>query len=218
MLIFAVAIIAVCMSDMTLRLVTSHVGQNDQVTIDIHALFGLLRRRYTVPMIKFKGLMKGLMLHAEKVNRNQGVVLNQASEMITIDKVQEYYRNVQNLIAHFVDFNEWMSKTLHRIKFTKLNWTTYIGFGDAAETAIATGLVWSLKTSLLGYIARFIRLKTVPSLAVHPSYNQPQLTTEIVGEAKIRMGYVFVAGFMFLVRILRAKGGFRTWQKVLFKV
>lgn len=218
LLMIAAGIIAVCMSNMTLRLVMSHISQNDQLTVDIHALYGLLRRRYTIPMIKFKGFMKGFVMHAEKVNRNQGVVLEQTDEMITIDKVKEYYSNFKNLIEHFVGFNEWVSRTLQRIKFTKLNWTTYIGFGDAAETAIATGLAWSLKTSLLGYIAQYIRLKVVPSLAVHPSYNQPQLSTEIVGEAKIRMGYVIVGACMFLVRIVRAKGGFRTWQRALFKV
>lgn len=121
------------------------------------------------------------------------------------------------MLAHTAELVEWTKSVLSRTVCTELSWVTRIGLGDAADTAVTTGVVWGIKTSILGYLLRFVRLEARPSLNVQPQFNRTMFSTEAVCKFKLKALYAVYAGFRLLVRILRAKGGLRTWRKIWFK-
>nr|WP_253298263.1 DUF2953 domain-containing protein [Paenibacillus sp. MSJ-34] len=98
-----------------------------------------------------------------------------------------------------------------------MNWSTDIGIGSAADTAIATGVVWAVKSVAAGWAAATFRFMQNPQLAVYPQFHTPQFATELDCIAKIRFGQAIVAGLALIVRVLKVKGGLRTWQNILFK-
>lgn len=215
----ALIIIAVIVSfsHLTVKIFASRVKENDRLYIQLHALYGIIRLRYEVPAIKFKGLDKGLKVQTKGLDEKSSEHLNETKEIINWEKIQEAYRKFKIFLSQVDNYAAWMKSTLSRFKISQMVWITRIGAGDAPETALLTGVLWSVKSTLLGYLLRHVRLQTEPEIQVQPQYNRTLFTTEVTCIAKIRLGYAMVAGLMLLVRTMKVKGGFKTWQNILSK-
>ncbi|RTE10505.1 DUF2953 domain-containing protein, partial [Paenibacillus whitsoniae] len=92
-----------------------------------------------------------------------------------------------------------------------------VGLGDAPETAITTGAVWGIKSSLIGFGARYVQMTAKPMVNVVPLYNQKQFATELHMKGRIRMWWVLKAGIRLVVRAAKVKGGLRTWVQLVLK-
>lgn len=202
-------------SDIKLRVRFSRVGGDDQITVDVKALYGLLRPRYSVPMLNWNE--NGLQVKTESAGATNRQKTNNQKLTITRDWVEAFFDRARAMLAYTVKLTEWGKNVMARVRCTEVRWDTQVGLGDAADTAITTGIVWGLKTSLLGYLFRHVRLKTKPLLHVQPQFNRMQFETKAVFQFKIKTVFAVYAGFLLVHRILRVKGGFRYWRKLLFK-
>ncbi len=110
-----------------------------------------------------------------------------------------------------------MKQTLAKVECTELKWITRVGVGDAPETAITTGAIWGIKSSLLGFSIRYVKLTAKPRIDVIPQYNEKQFSTEFRFAGRIRVWFVVVAGVRLLVRAAKVKGGIRTWIQIALK-
>lgn len=203
-------------SDMLLKVRFSHTKGDDHITLDARGLYGLMRFRYVVPVLYWAE--NGLSLKTEIVNRNSGKgLMGDDNITITRDKVEDFFLKTRQMLAYTARLLEWTKGVLARTVCTEISWVTRVGLGDAADTAVTTGVVWGLKTSLLGFLFRYIRLEAKPVLSVQPQFNRMQFSTEGTCVLKIKVLYALYAVFMLLYRILRVKGGLKTWRKLLFK-
>ncbi|GIP32340.1 DUF2953 domain-containing protein [Paenibacillus sp. J2TS4] len=220
-LFLAAALIVVAVivfsSHLTFKLYVSRVRENDKIYIQLNALFGMIRLKYEVSALMFKSLEKGLKMKTSQINENKATKMNDTEDLINLDKIKQYYHNFKVFLSQISNYWEWMKGTLSRVKIKRLEWSTHVGAGDAPETAVLTGVVWSLKASLLGYLQQYVRLQSEPKINVQPQYNRTLFTTEVVCIAKIRLGYAIVAGLMLLIRMMKVKGGIKTWQTILSK-
>ncbi len=216
MLIFAV-IILVLFSYIRGEFYFSKVKDNEQMYLDIKALFGWIRFRFVIPVIQFVNFSEGIMIKAETVNKNQTSLLSKGKHNINKDRIMQYYNKVQLILENTFHLYEWMKQSLAQVQCTKLTWNTRIGVGDAPETAITTGIVWGLKSSLLGFIFQYVQLHTHPRVQVNPQYNSQQFSTEVSFAGRIRLGYAILAGFRLLLQISKVRGGFKNWYKTLIK-
>lgn len=195
---------------------TREADDDDQFYVQIRALFGALRYRYSLPIINFEGMKRGVSLQREKTTNTP---MPDTKDQTTVNRKDIVYRFEQSkeLISHVLGFHRWLMSTLKRTHCSQISWITKVGLDDAAETAIATGMIWGLKTSILGVLFNHIQLEAQPQLAVVPHFNQPQFKTSFDCIIMIRLGYAMLAGLHLLVRIYKVKGGIRTWQNILSK-
>ncbi|CQR48135.1 hypothetical protein BN1058_02483 [Paraliobacillus sp. PM-2] len=63
-------------------------------------------------------------------------------------------------------------KHLKKITLEIIQWDTTIGMEDAASTGIFTGLLWSIKGSLLAILDQSFHLKEVPVIQVHSDFEK----------------------------------------------
>ncbi|MMZ63313.1 hypothetical protein D1872_255590 [compost metagenome] len=111
-----------------------------------------------------------------------------------------------------------MRNTLKRVTIRSLDWSTHIALSDAAHTATLTGVLWGVKSVLVGFLSYHITLLQRPELVVVPVFgSRPLFTTELRCIAQIRCGYAIYAGLVLIVRVLQVKGGIRKWLNILFK-
>ncbi|MCD1260758.1 DUF2953 domain-containing protein [Paenibacillus athensensis] len=195
----------------------SRVRDNDQLTVQIKALSGLIRYKFEVPVIQFKSFSRGVLVKAEAVNETRSKLKEENQEHITKHKIERFYRQAREIVEHTLSFSDWMKQTLAHVECTSLTWNTRVGVGDAPETAITTGLVWTLKSSLLGFVFRWIDMQTKPRVMVEPLYNALEFTTMLRVRGRIRAGMALWSGLRLLVRIIREKGGLRTWYRLVVK-
>lgn len=190
-------------------------GSDDIITYDIRALLGLIRYRVKVPIIQFKGFKQGIDLTAEMIKPSSNQKTGNFDEMFDVDKIKQYVRRFQLLKDHFDGFGAWLHQVITYIHCDQLDWKTRVGIGDAAGTAIATGSVWSVKSTLVGFLCSKIKLKTDPALIVAPQYNKIIFATEGVGVFKMRHCHALKVNISFVYRILKVKGGVRAWYRFL---
>lgn len=211
------AAVAACFSLLQFQIHFRHEAKNNDFSVSVKGLWGLIRYTYKAPKINFFSIDDGVLVKTEQDWGNGQAPGTDSKKRITLSKVRESFNMSRTLMAHFFQFSKWLTQTLAHVRCTRLYWNTRLGFGDAPDTAIGTGVVWGLKTSLLGYAFKFIRLDTKPTLNVVPQYHENLFTTEIKCLLQIRLGYALAAGLFFLIRIMKVKGGIKTWQRVLFK-
>lgn len=214
---FIVLAISACVSDIEIHFHFNKIQKDDNIAVKIRMLYGLIKLRYDIRQIKYKGLDLGFFL---KKSRKDNVLVGHESQdklQIDWDKVQTFLENAQILLRHTEDLTRWIKNTLIRFRCNYLVWSTQIGFNDAADTAVASGFIWSGKGLLVGGLSHLIKLQKMPELSVQPHFNSPQFSTELRCIAKIRFGYAIFAGVILLVRVVKVKGGLKSWQSTLFK-
>lgn len=216
LVVMIVMIIATLFSRVRAHIVYSRESEDDHFYVQIKALFGAIRYRYSLPTIKFEGLKQGVSLETEKTTN---IPMPDSKDQIKIDRedIVSRYEKFRELISHVLGFHRWLLSTLKHTHCSQISWITNVGLDDAAETAITTGMIWGLKTSILGIIFNHIQLEAQPQLAVVPQFNNPQFQTHFDCIIRIRLGYAMFAGLHLLVRIYKVKGGIRTWQNILSK-
>jgi hypothetical protein len=216
-LVVVIAIIVVLCSYMRGEFYFSRVKDNDTLSVEMRGLFGLVRYRYVIPIIQFKGFTQGILIKSEKVTQQSAKLKDETREHITKDKVITFYKETKDVLVHTLNLYGWMKMTLAKVECTELKWITRVGLGDAPETAITTGAVWGIKSSLLGFTVRYVKLIAKPRIDVIPQYNEKQFATEFRFAGRIRVWFAVTAGIRLLYRAAKIKGGIRTWIQYALK-
>jgi hypothetical protein len=195
----------------------SRVKDNDHITVIVRALFGLFRYRVHIPTIDFRNLADGIMVkHKANSNALPGAAVTDKTH-IDREWVMQFYDRMQIIVKNIFNLMEWTKDTLAHVECTYVRWHTRVGIGDAPETAVVTGLLWGVKSSLLSFVMGRICLKAQPDVQVVPQYNQQLFATDLACKAQIRLGYVLKAGVRLAVRMMRGQGNLKTWQQILFR-
>jgi hypothetical protein len=211
-----IAAMALCIwfSSITATFTFHRVLNDDRLAFKIRALFGLVRYQYIIPSIQFRGLFDGVMIKT-KANTS-GTKAEQDHQQIDLPKINEFYRTGKRLIQHAEGFSDWLTAVLTDWRCIHLRWHTHIGLGDAPDTAVAVGLAWGAKCSLLHYALNHVQLQTQPDLAVIPQYNRNHFSTNLLVIGRIRLGNALIDTAFLLWRIWKVRGGVSTWRKILF--
>ncbi|MDF2964569.1 MAG: hypothetical protein K0S39_6304 [Paenibacillus sp.] len=215
--IAVVLLVMMVLSNIKVSFTIKRDKSDDDIVLDVHGLFGLIKKRIAIPIIKFKNFTEGIGVKTEYVDKKENQLVHGADKDITKRLIKEAFENVRELLTHCFEFNEWLLDTLGHVRCTRIFWKTNVGVGDAPETALTTGMVWGLKSSLLGFVFRFIKLDARPEIIVMPHFNEVKFSTEVICYAQIRFFYVLQAGLHLIYRILNVKNGLKSWQKVFFK-
>jgi hypothetical protein len=209
-------------SRITLSLVVLMANDDGRLTLQLKALFGLVKYRLDIPAIDMKGWLGGLVLKGERSNLSVADETTMRSGQreidITLQKMMKAYRAVKRLVQATRDYSEWVDGLLRQWKCTRFRWVTRVGLGDAPATAVASGVLWSLKTAFVGYASRRTRMAARPELSVVPQFNQLQFSLDIAYIGHIRLGRALIAALSLLMRILKVKGGMIIWRNMLRKL
>lgn len=217
-LIAAILWIIILFSYIRVKFKYSRKHDNDMIQYEIKALLGIIQLSFEVPIIKFQGVNQGLEVKSDIKLENLETELIDTDDKITTQKAFNFYNQIKTLRNHVYRFSDWLFITLSKLKCTHLHWHTHIGIGEAPGTAVTTGIVWGIKTNLLGYVFKKIHLETVPEIQVNPEFNRSYFSTVLISEIKIRHFHAFLAPIRLLIRILKVKGGLRVWIKALYRL
>ena len=209
-------VLGIILSELEVKLHMRRVREDDNLIIRFRWLYGLVRYSIEIPSMRWKG-RRGLELKQKHVNDRKDQVLNEMKPRIDGELIMKDYRKLMTLLRSTFELSRWFKETLKHVRCHELNWHTQLGAGDAVETATVTGLAWSLKGSLIGFLSNYIKLSVQPRLHITPYYNESKFAMQLDCIFKIRTGYAIVAGMLLLMRILRIKGGMRVWRNILFK-
>ncbi|WP_138492994.1 DUF2953 domain-containing protein [Paenibacillus pinistramenti] len=221
-LLAAVLILLIAAAMRSKITVSVHVrkqNEDDQIHADMRALFGLVKVHYEVPKIKFDSLKKGFKVQTERETNVPGMSGQTPNEQhIGTEKIHRWSEIYKQLLQSTDGLKQWMDATLKHLNVIKLEWLTDFSMQEADHTAVASGLLWSVKNFVVGGLSFRVRMKNPPSVEVKPSFGaSPHFTSQLDCIAQIRLGHAMYAGLTLITRVLKVKGGTKQWLNILFK-
>ncbi|WP_429844015.1 DUF2953 domain-containing protein [Brevibacillus sp. FIR094] len=187
----------------------SREGDNDQLDITI-AAWGIIRRKYEIPILLLKMTEGGPELVAEVETIQQGFKIRDRVKDFTRKQVKRWYHNYRDLLERVRDLLPMLKDLSNQIRCTKFEWHTWMGTGQAAETGALTGLIWGVKSIIVGIFSHSVSLRTMPAMSVHPVWNQSLLHTKVHIVLKFYFGHFFYYGLKVVLRIRSSK--LQKWQ------
>lgn len=214
--LLVLAMILVLSSSIDFRIRCYKHGKNDLLELDVTTLFGLIKLHYELPRLVFKGLEQGVIGKFKETGTATKGVDTVKEEQFDKERIEHWRENVQLAVKSTRGLKKWFKETLSHVKISKLDWSTDFSLGDAADTAIASGAVWGLKWSIVGFISQWVKLKHNPRVFVKPVFqDEHSFSMEFVCEGKLSVSYTVYALLQLLLRVLRETGGISKWRKLL---
>jgi len=187
----------------------SREGDNDQLEITI-AAWGIIRRKYEIPILLLKMTETGPELVAKVETIQHGSKLREKVKDFTRRQVKIWYRNYRDLLERVRDLLPLLKDLFKQIRCTKLEWHTLLGTGQAAETGALTGLIWGVKSLIVGILSHSISLQAMPAMSVQPVWNQALLHTKVQAVLHFYLGQFVFSALKVFLRIRKSKQ--RKWQ------
>jgi hypothetical protein len=213
LVLFLLAVVVwISLTHLEVHLYCSRVKDNDHFFAEFKVLGGLFSRRLEVPFVEYRGIFGGILVKMWTLGAPQDQLQDVQKQRLTPERISDMYRWGKRLLKHVKEFTKWLHHTLTHVKCSEFRWDTRLGIGDAAETALATGMLWAVKSTLFGYIFQYVHLETKPMLSIKPQYNHMEFSTEFSCHANIRIGFLIFSLLVLVWRIMKSKGGLKTWQ------
>jgi len=212
--VIVILIIAAAMSNITCSVRYKKEGSDDRAEVDIRMLFGMVRFHYEMPKLKFENMKKGFLLKLEKQNslNRSG---NATHMRINKRKIELWGEEVRILLRSTVSLKKWLQHTFAHVRIHELDWSTRFSTGEAEWTAVASGVLWSIKTTLVGWLSFQVRMKKNPHLNVIPEFgDEMSFSTEFYCVSRLSFGYAMYASFILMSRILQVDGGLKRWFRL----
>lgn len=191
--------------------------QDDEIQIKVVALYGLVKIRFNIPVIKIKQRYPGVEVQAEAEAAKSDIASVKIRNTITPNTIMQLFQRARKRIREVYGLLEWTKQTLQYVRCEQIQWQSKLGTGDAAETGVLTGVAWGVKTSILGFGLKYLDLRTIPKLNVVPLYEQRHFYSELHCILRIRVAHAMLQGIRFIPRWIKGKGGEGKWQNILFR-
>jgi len=209
---FAILLIIVAVSKVRILVMYWKEGKDDSVSMSISALFGRVRFEYKVPLIALKPKLAGIRI---RVSEQQS---KDPEKEWSIDEIRAAIRNFKVLISYMKQYREWISESSKHVHIESLRWQLHCGLGDAPQTGVASGILWGLMGSIISAASRKVTFDCRPDLQLIPVYQDvPVFRTEVSVRAAIRVYWLFVIVSMMVWRVLKRRGGWKVWYKILIR-
>ncbi len=186
-----------------------HNEENNHIKIKMMVLFGLISYTYNVPFIKVDEENPSLVVKSNtKVGSSDNkTTTSEQKTRITPHDVMEKIRQAKEFLEHVVNLRGIVKRFINHITIHKLEWNSSFGLGDAAGTGMATGVLWSLKGSIVGILAHYMRLKSKPVIDITPHFLENVVRTNVICIFSFRIGHAILGGLRVVKYWKSAKGG-----------
>ena len=175
-----------------------HDKKTDRLTIYVSTVAGLIRFKRTFSILEFDVDDRNVRIE-ETTTHSFSEKQNQKKRQITQDQLKSGQQKGQRLKTNIVGLYQIITAFLSHVHCERLTWHSIVGTGDAAETGVLTGLLWSLKSVILGWGSQFVNMKTPSNFLVTPDFNHLRLETHFTCILKFRLGHDIFAGVRILV-------------------
>lgn len=187
-------------SSLKVHLRLSRRGEDDRITLTV-AWLKYVRYCFDVPFVDLLAwpVQPGIKLktasgYPEQVSENQPP----KSKVLYLDQLLAAHRK-------YGRYTFVLAYLFRRTKIRRFRWHSEIGTGNAYQTGLATGMAWTLKSTLVQGLFAYTVPLAKPELVVFPNYQQHRLYTLLDCLIEIRLGHLLMAGLKAVKGKLGAK-------------
>ncbi|WP_309484847.1 DUF2953 domain-containing protein [Bacillus aquiflavi] len=191
-------VIVIIFTRLNIVLDYKHSEDNDRLTIQFKAFFGLIKYRIDTPLIKIDDNSPTLVTKKKTKKGPTDKLTNENVSQFSAEDLLSSLHDTREIINHVVKLHRIIRLFLIKVKVTKFEWQSVVGVGDAAYTGIITGAFWAIKGSLLCIISKYLNVITEPYIMITPNFQKAVSQTSVKCMIHFRIGYAILAGIKLL--------------------
>lgn len=207
-LLILATLILFSLSRVRIGIIINRVHEDDYIKINMSLLFGIIKFKYEIPYLDIvfnRKLRPGLKIKKrmgskEKRGRTKTDTLFGAANLI------ETYKNIKETTALYGGVFHYI---VSKIIIDSIKWHTEIGAGDANITAFAAGMIWFIKSSIMGFILNKKSVNNI-DIDVIPNYSKGVFQVNFHCIIRIKIANIIIAGIriglILLKKVLFNKG------------
>jgi hypothetical protein len=199
----------------------TNISSYDRVELELSFLNGLLRLKKEIQI----QIAKAAPQKTETVQEGRWFWRRKRTSREAVSPLQDgaagfwefldRYRHFglgMTLLSYFLParYHQWLlvAENLERRgEFQRLSWSTQLGTGDPALTAVGIGVVWGVKETLIGYLQSRYGFVRQPEVSVTGNFQNISLDTSFNCIFRVKLGYIMIAALMVRLRHVWRKGG-----------
>jgi len=167
-------------------------NKNDNVTIGIRTLYGLVKLKSEIPflMIVFENGKPALKYKLEIANKKRSKLFARFTKMLSLSEgegVLALYKRNKNRITSII---KYMAR---KTQINDFNMKLGLGAGDAAATGILYGVTWIVIGNIMTFAQSHLNLYE-PRIAIVPVFTSYQLTVDFSCIINLKLGHIINAG------------------------
>jgi hypothetical protein len=190
--VLVVVLLLILLLPVTAEVHYKREGRDDRLHLGIRALFGLVRLGYDIPIIDLmerRGTVKVKQEPSKQMPKSK-----KGWTTVTVEKIEKIANRIHAMREKYGKYKRAVRKLTKTFHITSFRWKTMFGTGDAAQTAMITGLAWGLKGVLGGLFYRYFTVEKRLQYDVKPHFQAKGFRTEMVCIIKICPGKALLAG------------------------
>ncbi len=189
-----VLFVLVAVTKVTVKTTYRHQQDNDLLEVKVF-LWGLKVYSFSAPLIKIDKDSASIIV---KEKQKIGMKNIKKTDAITVQTMVDSFQHFKEFLRHVIGFHKIVKRFFQKVSIYDLKWHTDIGVGDAAYSAQLTGVLWTIKGSIMGLIGNYMKLKQMPKLSVHPHFQEVFSYTYFSCMISFRIGHAIIAGLMLI--------------------
>lgn len=182
-----------------------HAKDNDDLTIQVKLLFGLIRYKKQIPLIKIDDNSPTIVVKEEtKINESEATDTKKTKQFSPEDLLNTL-TNAKEILQHVINFHRIIRYFLSKVMIKNIEWSSIVGLGDAAHTGAISGALWAVKGGIIGIASQYMSMKNMPKISIYPQFQRVASETLFKCMFQFRIGHAMFAG----IKIIKFwKGGF----------
>ncbi|MDM5299077.1 DUF2953 domain-containing protein [Bacillus pumilus] len=191
----------------TISFVYSHENDNDYMSLKVITLYGLIRIKKEIPMVRVNTEDQTIDIREKKMASTNTPSHENESKHKKVGKrdMKRILHQIERITKEIVNLNRIMRQFFIHLKIVSFQWSTWIGVHDAALTGVAAGGVWSVKGAILAFLQEHLTFKHKPEYEVIPAFQHNVSQTHFTCIAYFRIGHAMVAAIRLLVHWLKGR-------------
>ncbi|GIO09551.1 hypothetical protein J31TS6_55790 [Brevibacillus reuszeri] len=205
-----VLVIILMITPVKITLYYDRAGVNDHLVFELSVWFGLFHRKYDIPILFLKQTEGGPQVVAKVETIQGGNKIKDTVRDFTRRQAKKWYHNYRDVLKKVRDLQPLFNKFSKHIRCSYLEWHTQMGTGQAAETGALTGIIWGVKTMIIGVLSHTISLHAMPRMSVQPVWNQALIQTRFQCVLHFYLGYLLITMLRMGLRLRKTRE--HKWQ------
>lgn len=196
-IVVAIVLLLVLLSNIKVTVKLLRDGKCEEVVLHIYVFYGLINYRIEVPFVEIYNKahsIAGIEINSEIEVSDKEAVRDQKRRSFTWEEIESIYNKMKKLYMKYKIGVQYINK---RLVMNEISWNTEVGVYDAAATAIAAGVFWTVKANLIALLVKKMDLRAY-RINVIPSYGTDKLNTCIDCIITLKVGHIIIAGFKIL--------------------
>lgn len=190
---FLLLLVLLCFLKLTIHIRYYHKKDNDDLKIEVRALFGLIKYKKTIPLIKIDNDSPTLVMEEETDIKGKKDTMEETKQYSASDLLN-FLSNSKELLNHVVQFHRIVRSFLAKLTIRNIEWSSIVGLGDAAHTGMISGAIWAVKGSIIGIISNYMKLRDMPKINIYPNFQGVASETLFSCMIQFRIGHAMMAG------------------------